>query len=93
MLTQDGGGSETFFYVAVALKTEAGYQGTNAILLGDRIAPQPTFIENGMIVVNYADRKAGEPVTTPPSWGVSKCLKVIDGKLVVVTQEGAATQP
>ena len=40
ILTQNLGGSETFYYVAVALNLESDYQGTDAILLGDRIAPQ-----------------------------------------------------
>lgn len=76
ILTQSGGGSGTFFYVVAALKTTTGYQGTNAIVLGDRIAPQTTEIRNGQIVVNYADRAAGEPMTTAPSVGVSKYLSV-----------------
>ncbi len=93
LLTQDPGGSGTFFYVVAALRTETGYLGTNAVFLGDRIAPQPTNIKDGMIVVNYAERKAGEPFTTAPSIGVSKYLKVVDGKLTVVTPAGTASQP
>jgi membrane-bound inhibitor of C-type lysozyme len=81
LLTQNSGGSGTFYYIAVALNTEQGYQGTNAILLGDRIAPQGTEFKNGMIVVNYADRKLGEPFSTNPSIGVSKNFKIIDGEL------------
>ena len=84
LLMQDAGGSGTFYYVAVALRTAAGYQGTNAILLGDRIAPQTTKIENALVIVNYAERKPDEPFSTKPSVGVSKYLKVIDGKLVEV---------
>jgi hypothetical protein len=77
LITQNGGGSGTFFYVVAALQTpDGGYQGTNAILLGDRIAPQTTEISNGQIIVNYADRKEGEPYSASPSVGVSKYLKV-----------------
>lgn len=76
LLTQSGGGSGTFYYAVVALKTSDGYQGTNAILLGDRIAPQTTEIRNGQLIVNYADRKSGEPMTASPSMGVSKYLRV-----------------
>ncbi len=76
ILTQDRGGSGTFFYAAAALKTADGYQSTNAILLGDRVAPQTTEIRNGQVIVNYAERKAGEPMTTQPSIGVSKYLEV-----------------
>jgi hypothetical protein len=84
ILTQNGGGSGTFYYAVVALKTANGYQGTNAILLGDRIAPQTTEIRNGQSIVNYADRKAGEPMTAQPSVGVSKYLKIEGNNLTVV---------
>jgi len=82
LLTQNPGGSGTFYYVAVALKTTDGYQGTNALFLGDRIAPQTTEIRNEEVIVNYADRKIDEPMTTKPSVGVSKYFKVINNKLV-----------
>ena len=76
ILTQSGGGSGTFYYVVVALKTAAGYEGTNGVVLGDRIAPQTTEIKDGELIVNYADRRGGEPMTAQPSMGVSKYLKV-----------------
>jgi heat shock protein HslJ len=88
LLTQDPGGSGTFFYVVAALKNNDGYTGSNAILLGDRIAPQTTQIEDGRIIVNYADRKPDEPLTADPSVGVSKYLKLVDGRLV---EENAAS--
>jgi len=37
LLTQDGGGSGTFYYVVAAIKKSGGYEGTNAIFIGDRI--------------------------------------------------------
>ncbi len=84
LLTQNGGGSGTFYYVAAVLGAENGYQGTNAILLGDRIAPQTTEFKDGEIIINYADRKTGEPMTANPSVGVSKYFKVSDGQLIAV---------
>lgn len=82
LLTQSGGGSGTFYYAVAALQTPNGYTGTNGILLGDKIAPQNTEIRDGKIIVNYADRKPSEPMTTPPSIGVSKYLKVDNGNLL-----------
>jgi len=79
LLTRSGGGSGTFYYVVAAIKTINGYQGTNAVLLGDRVAPQSTQIENEKIIVNYADRAAGEPMTARPSVGKSMFL-VFDGE-------------
>ncbi len=84
LLTQNSGGSGTFYYVVAALKTSTGYHGTNAILLGDRIAPQTTEIRNGEIIVNYADRQRTEPMTIQPSVGVSKYLKVSGSELVEI---------
>ena len=81
---QQTGGSGTFYYLAVALSSGDIYRGTNAILLGDRIAPQTTEIKNGEIIVNYADRKAGQPFSTQPSVGVSKHIKVENNTLVEI---------
>lgn len=81
MLVQDPGGSGAFYYVAAAINMTTGTYGTNAILLGDRVAPQNIQIQNGQIIANYADRAPGEPMTTPPSIGVSKYL-TYDGSIL-----------
>jgi heat shock protein HslJ len=75
LLTQETGGSGTFYYVVAALNTERGYVGSEALFLGDRIAPQTTEKGKGKIViVNYADRAPGEPFTVKPSVGKSLWL-------------------
>ncbi len=88
LLTQATGGSGTFFYVAAAVQNPAGtYQGTNAIFLGDRIAPQSTNVDPSnpaQFIVNYADRATGEPMSAQPTQGVSKTFKVDSGILVEV---------
>lgn len=86
LLTQSEGGSGTFFYVVAALSTENGYVGSNAIVLGDRIAPQSTSIEGQLVNVTYVDRKPGEPFSAEPTVGTSKVLQVKDNQLVEVTQ-------
>lgn len=75
LVTQNPGGSGTFFFLVGAIKEERGYRGTHAMLIGDRIAPQTTEFRDGRIIVNYADRKAGEPFTTAPSEGKSLFAK------------------
>jgi heat shock protein HslJ len=82
LLTQTRGGSGVFYYIVVALETRQGYVGTNGVLLGDRVAPQTTAVQDGEIIVNYADRQPGEPLTTPPSVGITKVLHVVNGRLV-----------
>ena len=85
LLTQSPGGSGTFFYIAVALARADGTStGTNAVLLGDRVSPQSTVVRDGVIEVAYAERKPGEPMTASPSVGVSKRLRITDGKLVEI---------
>jgi hypothetical protein len=81
LLTQQGEGSGTFYYAVAALNTKDGYVGSDGYLLGDRIAPQTTELsqnpkQKNVIVVNYADRAAGEPMTTMPSIGKSVYLKL-----------------
>ena len=86
LLTQSSGGSGTFYYAVAALSSKDGCKGTNAILLGDRIAPQTTEFNNGEIIVNYADRKLNEPMTATPTVGVSKYFKISDSSLVEVVK-------
>jgi len=81
LITQETGGSGTFFYAVGALKRDDGYIGTHALYIGDRIAPQTiTPGEGRQVVVNYADRlpaqagAPGEPMTAQPSVGKSLYL-------------------
>jgi heat shock protein HslJ len=94
LLTQTTDGSGTFYYAVAAIKTADGYQGTSAVLLGDRVAPQTTEIRNGQLIVNYADRAVGEPMTAKPSEGKSLFLKLNTATLqfgeVVQNFEGEA---
>ncbi len=81
LLTQQRGGSGTFFYAVAALNTKAGYLGSDGYLLGDRIAPQTTAISRNprhknVVVVSYADRRPDEPMTVQPSVGKSVYLKL-----------------
>ena len=81
LLTQETGGSGTFFYVVAALDTENGWVGSNGYFLGDRITPQTTYISNepshqNVIVVNYADRENDQSMSEQPSVGKSVWLKL-----------------
>jgi hypothetical protein len=77
IITQNTGGTGTFYYVVAALQNKnGGYVGSNAFFLGDRIAPQTTEIKDGTLIVNYAVHKVGEPMTAAPSVGVSEYIKV-----------------
>lgn len=80
--TGDGGGSNTFYYVTVALKTAGGYQGVNAVLLGNNIAQQKMSWREGEIVVSYLTRAFGESLTAKPSVKITKYLKLSGLNLV-----------
>ncbi|MFH0806133.1 MAG: Gmad2 immunoglobulin-like domain-containing protein [Candidatus Brennerbacteria bacterium] len=84
LLVVNSGGTGTFYYVVAAVNDNGTTKGTNAILLGDRIAPQTMEIKNGVVIANYADRAPDEPFTARPSVGVSKYLSVQGGVLVDV---------
>ena len=78
LVTEDSGGSGLFYYAVVALGSVTGYKTTNAFFVGDRIAPQSTEINASAqeLRVNFAERKQGEPMSTPPSVGATLFLKV-----------------
>lgn len=81
IVTQNTGGSGTFYYAVAAMQTDTGYVGSDGYLLGDRIAPQPTTPSpnprhKNVVVFNYADRAPGEPMTAQPTVGKSAYLKL-----------------
>jgi hypothetical protein len=81
ILTQEEGGSGTFFYAVAAINTEGGYVGSDGYLLGDRIAPQNTVLSPNpkhvqVVVFNFAERATGEPMTAQPSVNKSAYLKL-----------------
>ena len=84
ILTQTGGGSGTFYFLVAALKTDTGYQGTNTIFLGDRVAPMATEITGGMIIANFAERKPGEPFAAEATVATSTYARMVKGKLTEV---------
>ncbi len=81
LLSYDPGGSGTFYYISVALNIKGRYQGTNAVLLGDRITPLGIMIRDQMVIAYYADRLSTEPMSALPSIGTSRYWAIKKGKL------------
>jgi hypothetical protein len=75
------GGSGTFYYIAAAALDRGSYIGSSAVFLGDRIAPQGVTFASGVVTVDFAERRTGEPMSTPPSVGVSRRFVYRDGQL------------
>lgn len=80
-LAERGGGSGVFIYVAAYVSGPVNYKGTNAVFLGDRIAPQDISINNKVITVSYLDRKDDEPYAAEPTVPSSKSFIYQNGKL------------
>ena len=81
ILVCEPGGSGTFYYVAAALKVNGAFRGTNAVLLGDRIAPGDVLIRNGIVVVTYTQQGAADAMTAPPNPPATRYLRVNQGNL------------
>ena len=81
VLTQQPGGSGTFYYVAAVLNRASGVTATPAVLLGDRIAVNSVRLDGNTIVVELLDRASGQPFTTSPSVSVSKRFAMDGGDL------------
>src|SRR5690606_34582169 len=81
ILTQETGGSGVFYYAVAAFNTPEGYAGSDGYFLGDRIAPQSIALSSNpghvnVVVVNYADRLPGDPMTAQPGEDQSVYLKL-----------------
>jgi heat shock protein HslJ len=75
VVTGSPGGSGTFFYLVAALDRGGELVGSDGVLLGDRVAPQETTSGPGRsVIVTYAERRAGEPMTAAPSVARSRRL-------------------
>lgn len=70
-LMNDSGGTGKFYYGALVLNDGLGGKPTNAMFLGDRIAPQSLEVKEGRAVYNFAERKPDEPMTAEPTVGKS----------------------
>ena len=84
IITQDPGGSGTFYYIGAALGVKGGYRGTNAVLLGDRVTSLKVDIRNGVIFIDYRDRRPEESMAIPPSIGKSAYLTLKNGHLTAI---------
>lgn len=67
LLTDDPGGSGTFYYAVLALSGTDSWRATNVVALGDRIEPQGIYFADGHFVYRFLERRPGEPLSEPPS--------------------------
>jgi hypothetical protein len=81
IIATEPGGSGTFYYVAVAELDGGAYAGSAGVLLGDRIAPQHVTFADGVVTIDYAERRPGEPMSVPPSVTASKRFVIATARL------------
>jgi hypothetical protein len=89
ILVQTAGGSGTFYYAAAAARGAGGtWRGSNAVFLGDRIAPQEIAVGKGVVIVTYLDRRPEQPMTAAPTTGQVTYLALKEGRLAEVSGAG-----
>lgn len=85
LLSRTGLGSGNFIYVAAYISGPVSYKGTNAVFLGDRVAPQNISIRNGVVVITYLDRRENEPFAAEPTVESQLELAYQNGTLIELT--------
>lgn len=67
-------------------------EGTRAVLVGDRVAPENLEIKNGVVIASYADRGFSEPMSRPPSMRKTTYLVLESPGLGAVTPASSGEQ-
>jgi len=81
LLVQQHEGSGSFYYVTASLLRDGRHSGTNAVLLGDRIAPLSILIRKEQIVVLYSDRRVDESMVATPTIVKARHFRIKDNRL------------
>jgi uncharacterized protein len=77
-LSEQGGGSGTFYYVALAFDDGRG----TTFKVGDRIQPVSIAINGDDLVVGYLDRNADEPMAVPPTVPRERHFAYMNGQIL-----------
>ena len=80
LLSRNGVGSGTFIYLAAYVSGPVTYKGSKAIFIGDRIIPQSISINQGIVTINYLDRKIEDSFNTAPSIPITKLFVFRNGE-------------
>ncbi len=79
-----GGGSGVYTYVAAAVPRGRRVEGTNAVLLGDRIAVLDVTIEDECIWVSMLTHEEGQSPDSAPTVSETRQFYLRDGELVQI---------
>jgi hypothetical protein len=92
LLANDPGGSGTFVYLAAMALGPKGQQGTNAILLGDRIGAPEVSIDKGVIRATFLDRTDDASFADAPTKPRVVEAKLQAGRLVELGGRASAQE-
>lgn len=67
LLSNDSGGSGTFYYAVLAIANGNSWHATNALPLGDRIKPKGIEFTDGHFVYRFLERAPGQPMAETPT--------------------------
>ena len=67
IVTHSTGGSGTFYYVAAAIATPTGYEGTAGHFLGDRIKPQGIEVIGSKVRIHFLTRSSDQSFADEPT--------------------------
>lgn len=81
-LTYNGGGSGTFYYLAVATWDMVGFRGSNTIPLGDRITPVSLNIWYDTVRVTYRTHAEGQSLAESPTTEVTRFFMVQGAQII-----------
>ena len=83
VVTQDPGGSGTFYYLA-ALRGSAGAGAADTVFLGDRIIVDDVSVAHGRLTVSYLVRRPSEPFAATPTVPVRRSFVLENDSLIEV---------
>ena len=83
VVTQDPGGSGTFYYLA-ALRGSAGAGAADTVFLGDRIIVDDVSVAHGRLTVSYLIRRPSEPFAATPTVPVRRSFVLENDSLIEV---------
>ena len=83
VVTQDRGGSGTFYYLA-ALRGSAGAGAADTVLLGDRIIVDDVSVAHGRLTVSSLVRRPSEPFAATPTVPVRRSFVLENDSLIEV---------
>ena len=81
LLARYGGGSGTFIYLAAFVSGPVTYRGSNAVFIGDRIAPQSISLNGAIVTVEYLDRGPDDAFAVEPTILTTKQFIYRNGEL------------